>query len=41
MYRKTGVHLIPEENQKVLGEHDWAAAVVIGDQHKHLIAIEA
>ncbi|ANW64925.1 hypothetical protein BCA37_16215 [Mycobacterium sp. djl-10] len=41
MYRKTGVHLIPEENQKVLDEHDWAAAVVIGDQHKHLIAIEA
>ena len=41
MYRKPGVHLIPEENQKVLGEHDWDAAVVIGDQHKHLIAIES
>lgn len=41
MYRKPGVHLIPEENQKVLDEHDWQAAVVIGDQHKHLIAIEA
>jgi hypothetical protein len=41
MYRKPGVHLIPEENQKVLDEHDWKAAVVIGDQHKHLIAIEA
>ncbi|MGB3481442.1 MAG: hypothetical protein WBB07_04380 [Mycobacterium sp.] len=41
MYRKPGVHLIPEENQKVLGELDWHAAVVIGDQHKHLISIEA
>ena len=41
MYRKPGVHLIPEANQKVLDEHDWKAAIVIGDQHKHLIAIEA
>jgi hypothetical protein len=41
MYRKPGVHLIPEENQKVLDEHDWQAAVVIGGDHKHLIAIEA
>jgi len=41
MYRKPGVHVIPEENQKVLTEDDRRAAVVIGDQPKHLIAIDA
>lgn len=41
MYRKPGVHLIPEENQKVLTTDDRDAAVVIGEQHKHLIAIDA
>lgn len=40
MYRKPGVHVIPEENQKVLTDEDRRAAVVIGDQPKHLIAIE-
>lgn len=40
MYRKPGVHVIPEENQKVLTDDDRRAAVVIGDQPKHLIAIE-
>jgi hypothetical protein len=40
LYREPGVSLIPEENQKVLTDADRAAAVQIGDQHKHLIAIE-
>lgn len=41
LYQQPGVSLIPEENQKVLTEADRAAAVVIGDQPKHLIAIES
>lgn len=40
MYRTPGVSLIPEENQKTLTAEDRAAAVEIGDQAKHLIAIE-
>lgn len=40
MYRIPGVSLIPEENQKTLTAEDRAAAVEIGDQDKHLIAIE-
>lgn len=40
MYGIPGVSLIPEENQKVLSDADRAAAVSIGDQDKHLIAIE-
>jgi hypothetical protein len=40
MYRTPGVSLIPEENQKTLTEQDRAAAVQIGGQDKHLIAIE-
>lgn len=41
LYRQPGVSLIPEENQKVLTDADRAAAVEIGDQNKHLIAIES
>ncbi|MCV7152545.1 hypothetical protein [Mycolicibacterium pyrenivorans] len=41
LYRTPGVSLIPEENQKVLTADDRAAAVVIGDGAKHLIAIDA
>lgn len=41
MYRIPGVSLIPEENRKVLTAEDLAAAVEIGDQDKHLIAIES
>jgi hypothetical protein len=41
LYRQPGVSLIPEENQKTLTEDDRAAAVRIGGQHKHLIAIES
>jgi hypothetical protein len=40
LYRTPGASLIPEENKKVLTDADRAAAVVIGDQDKHLIAIE-
>lgn len=41
LYRTPGVSLIPEENQKTLTDSDRAAAVTIGGQAKHLIAIEA
>ena len=41
LYQQPGVSLIPEENQKVLTAADRSAAVVIGDQNKHLIAIES
>lgn len=41
LYQQPGVSLIPEENQKTLTEADRAAAVRIGDQNKHLIAIES
>jgi hypothetical protein len=41
MYRLPDVVLVPEENQKALTEQDRAAAVVIGLQNNHAIAIEA
>jgi hypothetical protein len=41
LHRAPGVSVIPEENQKTLTDDDRAAAVVIGDRPKHLIAIEA
>lgn len=41
MYRIPGVSLVPEENQKTLTDADRSAAVVIGEQAKHLIAIES
>jgi hypothetical protein len=41
MYRIPGVSLVPEENQKTLTPDDHAAAIAIGGQAKHLIAIEA
>ena len=41
LYQQPGVSLIPEENQKVLTPADRDAAVEIGNQHKHLIAIES
>jgi hypothetical protein len=40
LYRTPGVSLIREENQKALTETDLAAAITIGGQGKHLIAIE-
>jgi hypothetical protein len=38
--RTPGISLIPEENQKVLTAEDRDAAIMIGPEHKHLIAIE-
>lgn len=40
MYRIPGVSLVPEDNQKTLTDADHVAALSIGDQAKHLIAIE-
>jgi hypothetical protein len=37
--RADDVHLVPENNQKTLTETDRAAAVHIGDQDKHLLAM--
>jgi hypothetical protein len=39
--RATDVSLVPESNQKVLTDPERAAAVSIGNQLKHLIAIRA
>jgi hypothetical protein len=39
--RSSDVHLVPESNQKVLTEEQRSAAVSIGNQHKHLLAIGA
>lgn len=41
LHRTPGVSVIPQEDQKVLTAQDRAAAVVIGDRPKHLIAMEA
>ncbi|BBZ28710.1 hypothetical protein MMAD_30050 [Mycolicibacterium madagascariense] len=41
MQRAPDVTLIPEENQKTLTPEDHAAAVVIGNQARHLMAIES
>ena len=40
LHRTDGVSLIREENQKALTSADHDAAVTIGGQDKHLIAIE-
>jgi hypothetical protein len=40
MHRIPGVSLIPEENQKSLTDADRAAAVTIGAEDKHMIAID-
>ncbi|MET8040332.1 hypothetical protein ABZU25_05635 [Micromonospora sp. NPDC005215] len=37
--RAPDVHLVPESNQKALTAEQRAAAVSIGNQHKHLLAI--
>jgi DNA-binding PadR family transcriptional regulator len=41
MHRAPDVTLLPEENQKTLTPADHAAAVEIGNQARHLIAIES
>lgn len=38
--RASDVSLIPEENQKTLTDEERAAAVVVGNQHNHLLSIE-
>lgn len=40
MYRVPGVSLVREDNQKTLTDDDHAAAVEIGNQPKHMIAIQ-
>jgi hypothetical protein len=40
MYRLPDIHLVPDENQKMLTAQDRAAAVIIGNQDKHALAIE-
>lgn len=37
----TDVNIVPESNQKILSEQDREAAVIIGDQFKHLLWIGA
>ncbi|QSB16748.1 hypothetical protein JQS43_10970 [Natronosporangium hydrolyticum] len=41
LHRRRGVALVPEANQKTLDARARAAAVVIGDQPKHAIAMAA
>jgi hypothetical protein len=41
LQRQPGVTLIPEENQKTLTDEDRDAAVVVGNQHNHLLAIHS
>ncbi|QOC94202.1 hypothetical protein [Micromonospora craniellae] len=41
LHRRRGVTLVPEANQKTLDARTRAAAVVIGDQPKHSIAMGA
>jgi hypothetical protein len=41
LHRQRGVTLVPEANQKTLDPRTRAAAVVIGDQPKHSIAMAA
>lgn len=41
LYRDGAISLIPEENQKVLTAADRDAAILIGNQAKHLISIES
>ncbi|ROP38192.1 hypothetical protein [Saccharothrix texasensis] len=40
MFKAGEVHLVPESNRKVLTEVDHAAAIRIGSEDKHLMAIE-
>lgn len=41
LHRQPGVTLVPEANQKALDPRTRAAAVVIGDQPKHMITMAA
>lgn len=35
------VTVAPEDNQKTLSLEDWAAAVILGGQHNHIIQINS
>jgi hypothetical protein len=41
LHRQRGVVLVPEANRKTLDDRTRAAAVVIGDEPKHAIAMAA
>ncbi|MFY1650725.1 hypothetical protein ACN27J_07500 [Solwaraspora sp. WMMB762] len=41
LHRRPGVTLVPEANQKALDARTRAAAVVVGDQPKHMITMAA
>lgn len=41
MNRTKSVRIVPESNQKALTQRDWDAAVTIGNQAKHVIAISS
>ncbi|MGC0365249.1 hypothetical protein ABH922_003233 [Rhodococcus sp. 27YEA15] len=41
LQRRSGVSLIPEENQKTITAEDREAAVFLGNQNNHLFSIEA
>ncbi len=41
LHRRPGVTLVPEANQKILDQRSRDAAVVVGDQAKHAIAMRA
>ena len=41
MNRMPNINIVPESNQKSLSDKDKAAAVVIGNQNKHLISISS
>jgi len=40
MFKNGEIHLVPESNRKALTEADHAAAIRIGSEDKHLMAIE-
>ncbi|MFV2087542.1 hypothetical protein [Micromonospora sp. LOL_021] len=41
LHRRPGITLVPEANQKALDPRTHAAAVVVGDQPKHMITMAA
>ena len=41
MNHTKSVRVSPESNQKMLGQRDWDAAVTIGNQSRHMLAIDS
>jgi hypothetical protein len=41
LYREQKINLIPQSNQMALTEADWAAAVRVGGETKHLVCWES